>query len=138
MKDSGKVFQELRKDIATYLELKLELFKANTYERAGHLLSVLSYILLIIFLIFFIVLFISLALVVWLAELFGSIIAGLAGGVVLYIILIGIAVKNRRLIRTRILNEIIAVFAACDRIKTGQDNGQPTDETTDTAGKASS
>ena len=34
-KDSSTIFQELKKDLTSYVELKLELLKLNTYERKG-------------------------------------------------------------------------------------------------------
>lgn len=35
-KDSGKIFRELKDDVSTYVELKLELLKLSTYERAAN------------------------------------------------------------------------------------------------------
>ena len=61
MKDSEKIFQELKKDLKTYAELKFELLKLNTYERTGKVLSVLSYGIIVLFLAFFTILFIFLA-----------------------------------------------------------------------------
>ena len=49
MKDSEKIFQELKKDLKTYAELKFELLKLNTYERTGKVLSVLSYGIIVMF-----------------------------------------------------------------------------------------
>lgn len=42
-KDSGKIFRELKDDVSTYVELKLELLKLSTYERSGQLIATLSY-----------------------------------------------------------------------------------------------
>ena len=61
-KDSGKIFRELKEDVSTYVELKLELLKLSTYERSGQLIAVLSYGLILLFLAFFAILFIFLAL----------------------------------------------------------------------------
>ena len=139
MKDSEKIFQELKKDLKTYAELKFELLKLNTYERTGKVLSVLSYGIIVLFLAFFTILFIFLALGFWLGEYFDSIAAGFIGVVALYLILIGIVFMNREKIRTAILNEIIAALATYDEKKNGTDNNErPTDEKTDTTGDIAS
>ena len=139
MKDSGKIFQELKKDLKTYAELKFELLKLNTYERTGKVLSVLSYGIIVLFLAFFTILFIFLALGFWLGDYFESIAAGFIGVVALYLILIGIVFMNREKIRTAILNEIIAALATYDEKKNGTDNNErPTDEKTDTTGDIAS
>ena len=52
-KDSGKIFRELKDDVSTYVELKLELLKLSTYERSGQLIAILSYGLILLFLAFF-------------------------------------------------------------------------------------
>ena len=139
MKDSEKIFQELKKDLKSYAELKFELLKLNTYERTGKVLSVLSYGIIVLFLAFFTILFIFLALGFWLGDYFESIAAGFVGVVALYLILIGIVFMNREKIRTAILNEIIAALATYDEKKNGTDNNeQPTDEKTDTTGDIAS
>lgn len=138
MKDSETIFQELKKDLKTYAELKFKLFKLNTYERTGKVLSVLSYGIIVLFLVFFIILFIFLALGFWLGEYFDSIAAGFAGIVVLYLILIGIVFMNRERIRTRILNEIIAALTAYDEKRNGTDNNEPTHESTNASGNIAS
>ena len=43
MKDSEKIFQNLKEDISAYINLKLELLKLNTYEKSGKIISLLSY-----------------------------------------------------------------------------------------------
>lgn len=139
MKDSEKIFQELKKDLKTYAEFKFELLKLNTYERTGEVLSVLSYGIIVLFLAFFTILFIFLALGFWLGDYFESIAAGFIGVVALYLILIGIVFMNREKIRTAILNEIIAALATYDEKKNGTDNNErPTDEKTDTTGDIAS
>lgn len=139
MKDSEKIFQELKKDLKTYAELKFELLKLNTYERTGKVLSVLSYGIIVLFLAFFTILFIFLALGFWLGDYFESIAAGFIGVVALYLILIGIVFMNREKIRTAILNEIIAALATYDEKKNGTDNNErPSDEKTDTTGDIAS
>lgn len=138
MKDSDKIFQELKADLKTYVELKLEIFKLNTYERTGKVLSVLSYGIILLFLAFFVVLFIFLALGFWLGDYFQSIAAGFVGVVILYLVLIGLVFINRKRIKTKILNEIIAALTTYDEKKNNIDNKPSPNETTDTTGKAAS
>ena len=38
-----KTFAELKEDISTYVELRLELLKLNTYERVAKTMAVFSY-----------------------------------------------------------------------------------------------
>ena len=42
-KESGEIFRKLKKDLTTYVELKLGLLKLDTYERIGKVVAVLSY-----------------------------------------------------------------------------------------------
>ena len=51
MKDSEKVFQNLKEDISAYINLKLELLKLNTYEKSGKIIGLLSYGLILFFLV---------------------------------------------------------------------------------------
>lgn len=71
-KDSGKIFRELKDDVSTYVELKLELLKLSTYERSGQLIATLSYGLILLFLAFLAILFIFLALGLFLGDAFNS------------------------------------------------------------------
>ena len=88
-KDSGKIFRELKDDVSTYVELKLELLKLSTYERSGQLIAILSYGLILLFLAFFAILFIFLALGFFMGDIFGSMGTGFAFVAVLYLLLIG-------------------------------------------------
>ena len=61
-KDSSEIFHKLKRDLLTYVELKLELLKLDAYERTGKVIAVLSYGVILLFLAFFAILFIFLAL----------------------------------------------------------------------------
>ena len=102
-KNSREIFRELRDDISSYVELKLELLKLSTYERSGHLIAVLSYGLIILFLAFFAILFIFLALGFFMGDVFGSIGAGFAFVAVLYLLLIGLIMTNKQKICNTVL-----------------------------------
>ena len=72
MKDSEKVFQNLKEDISAYINLKLELLKLNTYEKSGKIIGLLSYGLILFFLVVFVILFIFLSLGFFLGDLFDN------------------------------------------------------------------
>lgn len=126
-KDSGQVFRELKEDVSTYVELKLELLKLSTYERMGKIISILSYDLILLFLAFFAILFIFLAVGLFLGDLFGSMGAGFGCVAVLYLLLIGIIVLNKQQISTAITNIIIAALTSNDDKNDTANEQQPTD-----------
>lgn len=126
-KNSREIFRELRDDISSYVELKLELLKLSTYERSGHLIAVLSYGLIILFLAFFAILFIFLALGFFMGDVFGSIGAGFAFVAVLYLLLIGLIMTNKQKICNTVLNIVIAALNG------NNENGDTTTDTKQTA-----
>jgi hypothetical protein len=113
--DSGQFFSELKKDVVTYAELKLELLKLGTYERTGKVIAVLSYGIILVILGFFLLLFIFLALGFFLSDRFDSLSAGFSVVAVLYFLLIGGVVLFKKQIRNRILNLVIATLVANDK-----------------------
>lgn len=126
-KDSGKIFRELKNDVSTYVELKLELLKLSTYERSGQLIAVLSYGLILLFLAFFAILFIFLALGFFLGDVFGSFGAGFAVVSVLYLLLIWIIIANKDKISNKVLNVVIAALNGNDDKNDTTDKKQPAD-----------
>lgn len=138
MKDSDKIFHELKNDLTHYAELKLELFKLTTYERTGKVISVLSYGLVLVFLAFFAILFIFLALGFYLSELFDSFGTGFGIVAVLYLTLIGIILGMKNKLQDKVLNEVIAALTANDDKKNETENEQPTaNPTGETEGRQS-
>jgi ABC-type multidrug transport system permease subunit len=133
-KNSREIFRELRDDISSYVELKLELLKLSTYERSGHLIAVLSYGLILLFLAFFAILFIFLALGFFMGDVFGSIGAGFAFVAVLYLLLIGLIMSNKQKICNTVLNIVIA---ALNGNSENGDTTTDTNQTADTPGEAS-
>lgn len=119
-KDLGQIFNELKDDVSTFVELKFELLKLNTYERIGKLVSILSYGLVLAALGFFALLFLFLGLGFLLGEWLNSVSAGMAivGGV--YILFIGILIMSKSWFSTRIMNLIIDALD-------GDDNNNETD-----------
>ena len=127
-RDSRDIFRELKEDVSTYVELKLELLKLSTYERSGHLIAVLSYGLILLFLAFFAILFVFLALGFFMGDVFGSIGAGFAFVAVLYLLLIGLIAMNKRKICNTVLNIVIAALNGNDE---NDDATTDTDQTAD-------
>ena len=116
-KDSKEVFDRLKKDTSIYLELKLELLKLNTYERAGKLISLLSYGLILIFLAFLVCLFVFIALGFFVGDYLGDTALGFLLVAVFYLLLIAIIGFYRVHIREKIMNIIIATLLANDMKK---------------------
>ena len=130
-KDSGKIFRELKDDVSTYVELKLELLKLSTYERSGQLIAILSYGLILLFLAFFAILFIFLALGFFMGDIFGSMGTGFAFVAVLYLLLIGLIIMNKGRICNTVLNEVIAALKG----KEEKDHSPHTKQATDATGE---
>ena len=128
-KDSGKIFRELKDDVSTYVELKLELLKLSTYERSGQLIAILSYGLILLFLAFFAILFIFLALGFFMGDIFGSMGTGFAFVAVLYLLLIGLIIMNKGRICNTVLNVVIAALNGNDEKDDATDTKQATDAT---------
>lgn len=110
MKDSEKIFQNLKEDISAYINLKLELLKLNTYEKSGKIISLLSYGLILFFLVVFVILFIFLSLGFFLGDLLDNAAIGFGIISLLYLLLIGITVKKAQWIQTKVLNKVIATL----------------------------
>ena len=131
-KDSGKIFRELKDDVSTYVELKLELLKLSTYERSGQLIAILSYGLILLFLAFFAILFTFLALGFFMGDIFGSMGTGFAFVAVLYLLLIGLIIMNKGRICNTVLNVVIAALNGNDEKDDATDTKQATDATGET------
>lgn len=110
MKDSEKIFQNLKEDISAYINLKLELLKLNTYEKSGKIIGLLSYGLILFFLVVFVILFIFLSLGFFLGDLLDNAAIGFGIISLLYLVLIGITVKKAQWIQTKVLNKVIATL----------------------------
>ena len=127
-KDPEEVFDRLKKDTSTYLELKLELLKLNTYERAGKIISLLSYGLVLMFLAFFACLFVFIALGFFVGEYLGDTALGFLLVAAIYLLLIALSAFKGACIREKIMNIIIASLLAND-IKKDESSEQQVDTT---------
>ena len=109
-----KTFAELKEDISTYVELRLELLKLNTYERVAKTMAVFSYGIVLILLAFFTILFLFLALGFFLGELLGSMALGFVLVVGMYLLLFGIIIFFKKKITSKVMNEIIIAMMSKD------------------------
>jgi len=109
-KNAEEVYSELKEDISTYAELKLELIKLNAYEQTGKVLAVLSYGLVLYALVATAILFILLTLGFLLSEWLHSTIAGFGIVAAIYLLQIVVLILNRNRIRRKIMNVIISAL----------------------------
>ncbi len=121
-KETGEIFRKLKKDLTTYMELKLGLLKLDTYERIGKVVAVLSYGIILLFLVFFTILFISLTLGSWLGTLLNSTAYGFGIIALLYLLLIALIIKNKEKISGKVQDVILSALTA---------NDDPSNPTTD-------
>ena len=121
-KDFGNVFRELKDDVSSYAELKLELFKLNTYERISKVIAVLSYGLLLWAMIILVLLFAMLALGFLISAWVGSMAIGFGIVALLYLILVVVVISSKKQICLKVMNVIISTLDSPDK----------KDETTDT------
>lgn len=134
MNDSGQTFENLKKDLSAYLELKLSLLKLNTYERTSKVISILSYGLIVLFLAFFAILFVFIALGFFLRNLLDSNAAGFGCVSLLYLLILGILLRNKERIKLCILNAVIAALIENDEKQNKEnDESSPTDPDRETA-----
>lgn len=113
-KNPEQIFDNIKKDVVTYFELRFEYLKLSTYERTGKVLGVLSYGLILLFAAFFAFLFIFLSLGFFLGELFNSMGLGFVCVAVLYIAFVLIVVINRNRIKIKVGNEIVSALMSND------------------------
>jgi len=109
-KDSGNFFRELKENVKTYAELKLEFLKLSTYERVGRVLAKLSYGLILIAMILFALLFLFFSAGYYLGELLGLYGLGFLCVALFYVLLIILIIVFKRQISDFVLNEIIAAL----------------------------
>ncbi|MDR0572745.1 MAG: phage holin family protein [Tannerella sp.] len=127
-KDAEKVFRELKDDVSTYAELKLELIKLNAYERISKVIAVLSYGLLLSALTFTAILFVMLTLGFLLSKWLDSTTAGFGIVAVLYLILVVLVIFNKNRICLKVINIIISALNSNDQKKDATTNSEPEDD----------
>ncbi len=109
-KEAEKVFRNLKEDISTYAELKLELFKLNAYERISKVIAIFSYGLLLCALIFITIQFALLALGFLLSNWLNSMAGGFGIVAALYFLQVAIVILNKNRIRRMVINIIVSAL----------------------------
>lgn len=109
-KDLGQIFNELKEDVSAYVEIKFNFYKLTLYEKAGKLVSSLSYVLALVVLVFMATFFLFLAFGFLLGEWLNSTSAGIAivGGI--YLILIGILIMNKKWFSGKVMDNVISLL----------------------------
>lgn len=131
-KDAEQIFQKLKEDLSTYVELKVELLKLTAYERMGKFFSALSYGLILLFLAFFSILFVFLALGFFLGDLLGTVAGGFAIVALLYMVIFAIIIYNKKKIQLAIINEVIVILTTIEDKKKDTENEQTADSSRET------
>lgn len=127
-KNAEAVFSELKDDVSTFAELKLELIKLNAYERISKLIAVLSYGLLLSALVIIAMLFALLAFGFLLSQWLGSMAAGFGIVTILYLIQIALVIGNKNYIRRKVINIIIASLHSNEEKEHATTSPQPEKE----------
>ncbi|MDR0743499.1 MAG: hypothetical protein LBF05_03980 [Tannerella sp.] len=122
-KDAEKVFRDLKEDLSTYAELKLELIKLNAYERISKVIAVFSYGLLLCALIFITIQFALLALGILLSNRFNSMAGGFGIIAALYFLQVAIVIYNKNRVCRMVINIIVSV------LNTNEENNDATTTT---------
>ncbi|MDR0395124.1 MAG: phage holin family protein [Tannerella sp.] len=126
-KNVENVFCELKDDITTFAELKLELIKLNTYERISKLIAILSYGLLLFALVFITMQFALLTLGFALSKWLDSTTGGFCIVAAIYLIQVFAVIFYGERIRRKVINIVISTLNS---------NEQNRDATTDTEREA--
>ncbi len=105
-KDLFGLFDDVKKDVIMYGDLRLKLLKLETYEKAGKVSAALSFVFVLLFIVFFAVLFLFLGLGYYLGQLLDNQAFGmcLIGGLYLLILLLVI------LCRKSFMGKIFSLF----------------------------
>ena len=112
----GALFAEIKKDLTSYITLKLEILKLDAYEKSSIFSSLLLYGLILALVVFFAFLFLFLALGLYIGQFLNSMGTGMALVAVLYLTVFGILLWQRK----RIQNWLINLFVG--QITQEQDN----------------
>lgn len=104
-------FNDIKKDLQEYIEVRVNLIKLHTAENISRILSQTASFAIIGYLLFFILLFFSFAVGFFLAERFHSNELGfLSVSAIYFIILILFLVVRKRIIEKPIIKAIVKLF----------------------------
>ena len=110
----GTFARELKQDISTYVELRLEYTKLIAYEKVSKLIGASSSLLMIVFFAFFGFFFFSFTMGYYLGQVTGSVALGFGIISGIYIILLIIIGLSRKKIEAIISNRVAAVLIEDD------------------------
>ena len=117
-KDFSTLFSDIKKDLISYITLKLEILKLDALEKSSAFSSLLLYGLILILVVFFAFLFLFLALGFYLGQLLNSLGTGMILVAVLYLIVFCILLWQRKKIQNWFMNLFI------EQISGNEDNGE--------------
>jgi hypothetical protein len=124
-KDAENVFRDLKEDISTYAELKLELFKLNVYERISKVIAIFSYGLLLCALIFMTIQFALLALCFLLSSWLNSMAGGFGIVAALYFLQVVIVLLNKNRVCRMVINIIVSALNSNEENNDATTNTSP-------------
>lgn len=110
----GTFARELKQDISTYVELRLEYTKLIAYEKVSKLIGASSSLLMIVFFAFFGFFFFSFTMGYYLGQVTGSVALGFGIISGIYIILLIVIGLSRKKIEAIISNKVAAVLIEDD------------------------
>ncbi len=113
-KNLADVFTDVKKDVTTYLDLRLKLLKLETYEKTGKIAAVMSFVFVILFIVFFAVLFLFLGLGYHLGNLLDNQALGMTLIGSIYLLILIIAILFRKSFMSKIFSLFIAELTADD------------------------
>ena len=112
--DPSSLFANIKRDLTSYITLKLEILKLEVYEKASIFSSVLLYGLILVLVVFFAFLFLFLALGLYIGQLLNSFGTGMAIVAVLYLIVFGILLWRRKKIQNYLVNLFVEQITQSD------------------------
>jgi uncharacterized membrane protein YdjX (TVP38/TMEM64 family) len=110
----GTFAKELKQDISTYVEMRLEYSKLIAYEKISKLIGASSSLILIVFFAFFGFFFLSFTMGYYLGQVTGSLALGFGIITGIYLILLVIIGLSKKKIEAIISNRVAAILIEDD------------------------
>jgi Protein of unknown function (DUF1469). len=96
-----------KKDLTSFVDLKLKIYQLTLYEKVGNLSSLLTYGLIILLVVYFSILFIFIALGFFLGSVLNNIALGMLLVAILYLIILGLLFVFREKIKGKLADIFI-------------------------------
>ena len=100
----GKLIAGIKQDLTELINVKIEIFKLEAYEKVSTVASLLAYGLIVFLIVFFSLSFAFVALGFWFGQLIGNIAGGFGIGAILYLIILAILFACRKAILSSLTN----------------------------------